>query len=84
MKNLTGVETLSKFSKIDKEEIKKIWEDVQNNRKILDSCSFHEFEPCPIKPRKYICKNCKGTVDAIAKYWYEMGIKHKENHEQKA
>lgn len=42
--------------------VKSIWQEVQDNRKALDSCSLHQFEP-PEELKLgdvYTCKNCGG------------------------
>lgn len=44
------------------ESVKSIWQEVKDNRKALDSCSLHQFEP-PEELKLgavYICKNCGG------------------------
>ena len=32
--------------------------------------------PSPNMSRRFVCKNCNGMVEAIAKSWYEKGLKH--------
>lgn len=47
---------------------------VDENKAILGSCEYHEFEPLGTKT--YICKNCGGIIDTPAYKWYELGKKH--------
>ena len=54
-----------------------IQEQVKANHAKLDSCSYHDFSkditPDQTFCKKYQCVNCGGTVDSIAKNWYEKG-----------
>ncbi len=52
---------------------------VDENERRLQSCIHHNFQ----KPNNdslyhftYICQNCGGRVDQIAKTYYEMGYEH--------
>ena len=56
-------------------DFEKIWNKVQENRKLLDSCSKHDFS-IKAEHGRYRCKNCGGDVDVSAKIWYETGLKH--------
>jgi len=75
---MNGLEKLSKLSA--KPEMQKIWE-IQENKKKLNSCSFHEFKLNSDRQfnNLYICQNCKGTV--TEKLWYEQGIAHAQKKE---
>jgi hypothetical protein len=42
-------------------------------------CAEHEFEAVDPQKKlggKWRCKHCSGEVDAVAKYWYNLGLKH--------
>lgn len=68
---------LSKLTNIEKEAVKKIWEEVKANHKLLSECSRpHDFEPFGDGPmKKERCKKCGGTVDKIHAYYYKQGLK---------
>lgn len=77
-------EAMEKFTGISKEEQKRIFEEVQNNRKLLESCEHHDFLieiPVPYSKlqKKYQCAHCKGVVDLSEKQWYELGLLHGRN-----
>lgn len=77
-------ETMEKITGISQEEQKRIFENVRNNRKKLESCSHHDFLieiPVPHSKiqKKYQCTHCKGIVDSQEKYWYELGLLHARN-----
>ena len=80
---MNGLEKLSKLSGIAKPEMQKIWEEIQENKKKLNSCSFHEFKLNSDQQfnNLYICQNCKGTVRITEKLWYEQGIAHAQKKE---
>ena len=73
-----GLARLSEASGISIKTMKEIWTEVKKNQALLNSCSFHEFEfhPDPNMSRRFLCKNCKGVVDAVRKSWYEKGLAH--------
>lgn len=52
---------------------------IENNKK-LKSCDAHVFEIDQTPERKigktWECSNCHGTVDSMAKAWYERGFQH--------
>jgi hypothetical protein len=79
-KRQSGYDALSRVSGLSKDTIKGIARQVMKNNEILDSCSFHIFEPCdsPSMSRVYKCKNCGGTVRDTQKIWYEKGIEHSQ------
>ncbi len=61
-------------------DAKKIFEEVKENHRKLDSCSLHDFsiDITPSKPymKKFRCTNCSGEVDLTTKSWYEKGLQH--------
>ncbi len=64
------------------EDFRKIVQRVKENKKRLESCSFHSFTiPVP-KPYneniidKYKCEHCGGVVDYKEKIFYEKGLEH--------
>lgn len=65
---------------ITREESQAIWAKVKANRAHLDACPGpHAFEDVtPERPigKTYRCTTCGGEVDAVAKHWYEHGLKH--------
>lgn len=64
---------------ISKEQIQKIWSDVQANSRALDACARHSFvDETPEKKlgKKWRCSACGGTVETTAKHFYELGFKH--------
>ena len=75
MKAVQTVHTLSRISGLSKEEIREIILEIKKNNKLLDSCSFHNFD-IPLENGKYKCSNCSGIVEVIRKTWYEKGIAH--------
>ncbi len=82
-KKNTGYDALSKISGLSKDAIKDIAKGVIENNKLLDSCSYHIFEPIksPFMSRIYKCSNCGGTVRSMHKIWYEKGIEHSQKRE---
>lgn len=78
-----GYDALSKVSGLSKDAIRDIAKGVMENNKLLNSCSFHIFEPIddPLS-RRFICKNCQGVVGTIQKAWYEKGIEHSQKREE--
>lgn len=57
----------------------KLWEEVKENCSKLRSCNKHDFSiditPDRTFGKKWQCANCKGTVDNLIKYWFELGYK---------
>jgi len=79
--DLSGIEELLEFARVDKETAQQIWKDVKANHKRLDNCKGpHDFRPVPAEGkslvRDYVCSRCNGKVDAIHKLWYERGLEH--------
>ena len=68
------------MSGLSKDAIKDIAKGVKKNQELLDTCSYHIFEPIgePCMSRIYKCSNCGGTVRAMQKIWYEKGIEHSQ------
>ena len=81
-----GRKVLSEISGIPKKEIDKIWKEVKENKKLLDSCDFHSFS-IEVKPNvgisRWQCVNCKGVVSNQDKNWYQLGIIHERNKNDK-
>lgn len=75
-----AVGLLSSISGLSKDDTRKIFEEVRANSAILDSCQRHRFEVFTKYEsgmvKKYKCSACGGTVDSLAKNWYERGIAH--------
>lgn len=77
-------EAMEKITGISQDEQKKIFEEIQNNRKLLKECNHHDFLieiPVPYSKlqKKYQCVHCKGIVDLSEKQWYELGLLHGRN-----
>ncbi len=72
---MKGYDALSRISGLSKGTIRKIAIKVVENNKILNSCSIHSFDK-EISKRKWKCSNCGGTVNSLAKSWYEKGLSH--------
>lgn len=56
-----------------------LFKEIQENSNKLQSCEYHQFvdiTPERTFAKKYQCKNCKGTLGAINKCWYEKGLQH--------
>jgi len=68
-------------------EAKKLFEQVQANRRKLDSCKLHKFSIDKTPNKKYDkkdeCENCGGEVDSVRKMWYETGYEHAKGDEVK-
>lgn len=61
---------------VSKKEIEDIWNKVKSNRKKLESCMKHDFEPIENKPTRYRCKNCGGEEDIAFVRGYTQGLWH--------
>jgi DNA-directed RNA polymerase subunit M/transcription elongation factor TFIIS len=77
--NKSGMDVLPQVSDISKDGMKKIWDNVKENHKKLDSCNLHDFS-IDLNPEKKIgkrwqCQKCSGKVDAAVKEWYESGVR---------
>ena len=78
MKN-NPLKTLSKMSGLSQNDIKEIGRQVQANNDLLKPCKRHSFvDQTPDKQlgKTYKCLNCGGTVDAVKRMWYEIGLQH--------
>jgi len=72
------------MGRIDTDQILR---EIKANGALLDGCAGpHTFVPHERygsdgkgMVRKYRCQLCGGTVDVIAKLWYERGLKHGQN-----
>jgi hypothetical protein len=64
---------------MNKDEAIKIFNEVKENHRKLDSCKSHNFSTeiqGLFARNKYQCSNCNGTVDWQTKHWYEKGREH--------
>ena len=84
-----GIELIYNIYQVMNMDMKKsmeIWEEVKANHKKLDNCTSHDFTEVINKENmartKYKCTNCGGTVDFIAKHWYEKGREHEATNVQ--
>lgn len=80
--NPSSLDVLSKFTGIDKSEIKTIIQQIKENRERLSGCKRHNFTELPDQKtlnKKYQCANCKGEINALEKYWYDIGVKDGKN-----
>lgn len=74
------VDAISRFTGLSKPAMDEIWRQVKANQALLETCKGHDFSQ-PHEKRgqlvvKWKCSKCGGTVDHLAKRWYEMGLKH--------
>jgi hypothetical protein len=60
---------------MDKDFARRIFEQVKDNRRKLESCKYHEFSTV-VRPNRLRCKHCGGEVDLSYKLAYEEGLKH--------
>lgn len=72
---------LSEITGLSAAELTGIWSDVRLNQGRLDACEGpHAFTKAvdPDRPLfgRWRCALCAGTVDAVAKQWYERGLAH--------
>lgn len=79
--DLSSIEELLEFARVDKETVQQIWKDVKANQKRLDDCKGpHNFRPIHEDGKKlvrdYRCSKCGGKIDAIHKIWYCKGLEH--------
>ena len=64
---------------IPREQLQRMWDEVKRNSVKLTNCRTHSFVPTgEVKTlgQKYRCVNCDGTIDSIARSWYEEGRRH--------
>ena len=61
-------------------ETPNIWDRVDENIRILESCDRHNFSVQLDHPNifrmRWKCDRCGGVVDRMAKFWYERGLEH--------
>lgn len=82
---INGVSALSEFTGLSQNDVKSIFQDVQDNNAKLNSCPYHEFEPNPDefsdrainRHKRYICKCCGGHVSDVMYRWHELGRRAK-------
>lgn len=87
---MNTIEQVSKIVGIPSEESKRIFQEVKDNSKLLESCPRHDFSivldrrtKTPIEnptPQQrfgayFRCANCGGRVDGLARIWYDRGLK---------
>jgi hypothetical protein len=80
-KRIDGAEVLSRVSGLPKAEVDAIWQQVQANKKLLDSCPRHDVKPLASSLtggffREYRCDYCGGKVSAGDARWYQRGLEH--------
>lgn len=66
---------------MNKEDIKRIWQDVRDNSKRLEQCVVpHNFaqHDAAILP-KWKCTKCGGIVSNSDYYWYTKGLEHAQS-----
>jgi hypothetical protein len=61
---------------LSRDEIKTLMEEVRANHAKLVACKRHEFFSGADTGGRALCMHCGGTVDPIARHWYETGFKH--------
>lgn len=74
-----SVVALSEISGISTSEVETIIVKVKENHRLLAGCSRHTFGlPVNEKPfgGHWKCMTCGGEVDAMARHWYQLGMKH--------
>lgn len=76
-----GATRLSKAIGIPRDELQAIWGEVQANSARLRACPSHSFDRPLDAPGsrlrvRWACSACGGTVDGVAKGWYELGRQH--------
>lgn len=60
----------------------KIWNDAVRNAKKLEKCEGpHDFTDVEVTSGQvfYRCTKCAGRVSAVARLWYQNGLKHGRN-----
>lgn len=73
-----GLEKLAELTGVSRDTMMAVAQQVKENHRKLNSCSYHEFELMPgftetdLK-RKYACQHCAGTIDGSAYFWHEKG-----------
>lgn len=84
MSKRDGIEVLSDITGISRDGIGSIWEQVKANVARLRSCERHDFsrEYKRGGSVRYQCLRCRGTVDRLQKYWYEIGVLHGETEQR--
>lgn len=89
---MTTLENLERITRIKRQEMDSIFQEVKANSKALDECrSPHDFSICIDRRTKeevsnptphqrfgakWKCSKCGGTVDSTTRIWYEKGISH--------
>ena len=82
--NYDGPGVFSEITGIPKDEVKTLMQQVQENHRKLESCSYHEFEQSgqtsmlrSLTHQKYICRHCGGEIDYQRWRWHELGRRPK-------
>lgn len=69
---------LSGATGLSKDDLAGIWAEVKANHAMLESCRRHDFSvPSRFAGRmvtQWRCAVCTGTVDGVAKRWFELGL----------
>lgn len=78
-----GVGVMSELTRLPRDEIRAIAEQVKANSAKLHACAWHDFERIPreddgptAKSRpgdRWRCVHCGGEIDAVAHSWHERG-----------
>lgn len=76
-----GAALLAGLGGMTEAEARALWVDVQANQRLLESCPRHNFSRALDRPGdrvrpRWRCSTCTGTVDSMAKLWYERGLEH--------
>ena len=74
-----GIGVMSDLTRLPRDEIQAIAEQVKANHAKLKACAYHDFAELPdgegmagSRPR-YRCQHCQGEIDAVAYRWHERG-----------
>jgi uncharacterized paraquat-inducible protein A len=60
---------------VPREEVLKLWDQVQQNRDRLAACAGpHDF--VRHDKREFRCTRCSGTVTITEQKWYQLGLEH--------
>lgn len=79
MSNNNPLKILAKMSGLTQNDVRSIAKEVHANTTVLLACRRHHFvDQTPDKNlgKTFKCSSCGGTVDAVKKMWYEIGLGH--------
>lgn len=74
-----GIGVMAELTRLPRDEIRAMAEQVKANSAKLRACPWHEFEAIEqsgIVARmsdRYRCRHCHGEVDANAYHWHQLG-----------